>query len=228
MYTLTMTYEEILREFDKDEYNLRSLSQTMFEGRLCKDARKGKVKYPRHIFAKRTTERHNTYMIHYEFRSKDNCLGGPTFLALINSSNGGIFVVQISLAYGIKKVVNIFSPHLFKQYKDRMCLNIDGIDVIKEFFTRNVTTHRNSDFKRKDGDDCDVMDLCIDGAIFGQSTPGGHTFYRTFIGPDQMSDYRKALNEEYNDRVAEARLFSSLQGGLSAMLSLPILKEREK
>ena len=108
-----------------------------------------------------------------------------------------------------------------------MNLNIEGIEVIKEFFTRNVTQHRNSDFKRKEGDDCDVMDLCYDGAIFGQSTPNGHTTYKTFINQDGMSDYRKSLNEEYNDRIEEARLFSSLNGGLPAMLSLPILKERE-
>lgn len=221
-----MTYDEILCEYSKDVIDLRSLSDTMFEGKLCKNARKGKVKYPCHIFAKRTTERHNTYMIHYEFRSKENFLGGPTLFALINSSKG-MFAMQISMAYGIKKVVSIFSPHLFQRYKERMNLNMEGIDVIKEFFTRNVTNHRNSDFKRKEGDDCDVMDLCYDGAIFGQSTPEGHTTYKTFINKEQMSDYRKALNEEYNDRIAEARLFSSLYGGLPAMLSMPVLKERE-
>lgn len=221
-----MTYDEILCEYSKDVIDLRSLSDTMFEGKLCKNARKGKVKYPCHIFAKRTTERHNTYMIHYEFRSKENFLGGPTLFALINSSKG-MFAMQISMAYGIKKVVSIFSPHLFQRYKERMNLNMEGIDVIKEFFTRNVTNHRNSDFKRKEGDDCDVMDLCYDGAIFGQSTPEGHTTYKTFIDKEQMSDYRKALNEEYNDRIAEARLFSSLYGGLPAMLSMPVLKERE-
>ena len=79
-----MTYDEILREYGKDVLDLRSMSDTMFEGKLCKNARKGKVKYPCHIFAKRTTERHNTYMIHYEFKSKENFLGGPTILALIN------------------------------------------------------------------------------------------------------------------------------------------------
>ena len=63
MYTLTMEYDEILQEYNKDELNLRALSKTMFEGKLCKDARKGKVKYPCHIFAKRTTERHHTYII---------------------------------------------------------------------------------------------------------------------------------------------------------------------
>ena len=221
-----MEYDEILLEYDKDESNLRSLSQTMFEGRLCKDARKGKVKYPCHIFAKRTTDRHNTYIIHYEFRSKEDFLGGPTFFALINSSHG-LFAVQISMVLGIKKVVNKFSPHLFKRYKERMYLNMEGIDVIKEFFKRNATTHRNSDFKRRDGDDCDVMDMCYDGAIFGQSSPEGHTTYNTFISQDKMSNYRKVLNEEYNDRIEEARLFASLYGGLPAMLSLPILKERD-
>lgn len=227
MYLLTMTYDEILREYSKDEFDLRSLSDTMFEGKLCKNARKGKVKYPCHIFAKRTTERHNTYVIHYEFRSKDDFLGGPTFFALINSSKG-IFAMQISMAYGMKKVVDLYSPHLFERYKKRMNLNMTGIDIIKEFFTRNATGHRNSDFKRKDGNDYDVMDLCYDGAIFGQSTPEGHTTYYTFINQDHMSNYRKELNEEYNDRIEEARLFSSLYGGLPAMLSLPILKEREK
>lgn len=227
MYTLTMTYEEILREYSKDESELRSLSNTMFEGKLCKDARKGKVKYPYHIFAKRTTERHNTYIIHYEFRSKEDFLGGPTFIVLIDSSHG-FFVLQISMVYGLKKVVNLFTPHLFQRYHERMNLNMTGIDVIKEFFKRNVTTHRNSDFKRKDGDENDVMDLCYDGAIFGQSHPEGHVTYHTFIDKDHMSDYRKALNEEYNERIEEARLFSSLYGGLPAILSLPILKEREK
>lgn len=222
-----MTYEEILREYDKDEFDLRSLSKTMYEGKLCKNARRGKVKYPCHIFAKRSTERHNTYIIHYEFRSREDFLGGPTFFALVNSSHG-IYVVQISMAYGINKVVDLFSPHLFMRYKERMNLSKDGIDVIEEFFIRNVTLHRNSDFKRKDGDDCDVMDLCYDGAIFGQSTPEGHTTYKTFINQEQMSDYRKVLNEEYNDSIEEARLFSSLCGGLPAMLSLPVLKEREK
>lgn len=227
MYTLTMKYDEILREYDKDELNLRALSRTMFEGKLCKDARKGKVKYPYHIFAKRTTERHNTYILHYEFRSKENFLGGPTLFALINSSDGGIFVLQISMAYGIKKVVNIYFPHLFKRYKERMNLDIEGVDVIKEFFKRNATSHRNSDFKRKDGDKCDVMDLCYDGAIYGQSTPEGHVTYHTFIDKDHMSNYRKALNEDYNDLIEEARQFSLFYGGLPAMLSLPILKERE-
>ncbi len=226
MYTLTMKYEEILREFSKDEADLRALSRTMFEGKLCKDARKGKVKYPCHIFAKRTTEQHNTYIIHYEFRSKEDFLGGPTFFALIDSGRG-IFVMQISMAYGLKKVVNLYSPHLFKRYQERMGLSITGIDLIKEFFKRNVTSHRNSDFKRKDGDENDVMDLCYDGAIYGQSTSEGHITYHTFIDKDHMSDYRKALNEEYNDLIEEARLFSSFYGGLPAMLSLPILKERE-
>ena len=49
-----MTYDEILCEYSKDVIDLRSLSDTMFEGKLCKNARKGKVKYPCHIFAKRT------------------------------------------------------------------------------------------------------------------------------------------------------------------------------
>ena len=71
------------------------------------------------------------------------------------------------------------------------------------------------------------MGMCYDGAIFGQSTPEGHTIYKTFINHQDMSDYRKSLNDEYNDRIKEARIFSSLYGGLSAMLSLPILKERE-
>ena len=221
-----MEYDEILQEYNKDELNLRALSKTMFEGKLCKDARKGKVKYPCHIFAKRTTERHNTYIIHYEFRSKDDFLGGPTFFALIDSAHG-IFAMQISMAYGIKKVVNLYSPHLFKRYNERMNLNLTGLDIIKEFFKRNVTSHRNSDFKRKDGDECDVMDLCYDGAIYGQCTPEGHVTYHTFIDKCHMSDYRKALNEDYNERIAEARLFASLYGGLPAMLSLPILKERE-
>ena len=221
-----MKYDEILREYSKDESNLRALSRTMFEGKLCKDARKGKKKYPCHIFAKRTTERHNTYIIHYEFRSKDDFLGGPTFFALIDSSQG-IFALQISMVQGMKKAVNLFSPHLFKRYNERMNLNKTGIDIIKEFFTRNTTTHRNSDFKRKDGDDCDVMDLCFDGAIYGQSTPEGNAIYHTFIDKDHMSDYRKALNEEYNNLIEEARMFSSFYGGLPAMLSLPILKERD-
>lgn len=221
-----MTYDEILQEYNKDESELRSLARTMFEGKLCKNARKGKAQYPCHIYAKRTTERHNTYMIHYEFRSKDDFLGGPTFFALIDSS-GGLYAMQISMVYGIKQRVTIFSPHLFKRYKERMNLNMEGIDVIKEFFKRNATQHRNSDFRRKDGDDCDVMDLCYDGAVFGQGTPEGHTFYKTFINQDQMSDYRKSLNEDYNDRIEEARIFASLCGGLPAMLSLPTLKERE-
>ena len=227
MLLANMKYEQILQEYSKDESNLRSLSRTMFEGKLCKDARKGKVKYPCHIFAKRTTERHNTYMIHYEFRSKDDFLGGPTFFALIDTENG-IMAVRISMAYGMKKVVSKYAPHLFKQYRDRMNLDIDGIDVIKEFFKRNATQHRNSDFKRRDGDDCDVMDLCYDGAVFGQGTPEGHTFYRTFINKENMSDYRKLLNEGYNERIEEARMFASIYGGLPAMLSLPILKERNK
>ena len=226
MYTLTMTYDEILKKYSKDELDLHSLSKTMFEGKLCKNARRGKAKYPCHIFAKRTTERNNTYIIHYEFRSKDNFLGGPTFFALISSSHG-TFALQISMAFGIKQVVSLYSPHLFKRYKERMKLDLEGIDVIKEFFTRNITVHRNGDFQRKDGDDCDVMDMCYDGAIFGQSTPEGHTIYKTFINHQDMSDYRKSLNDEYNDRIKEARIFSSLYGGLSAMLSLPILKERE-
>ena len=223
MFVPSMTYEEILQEYKRDEFDLRALSNTMFEGKLCKNARKGKVKYPCHIFAKRTTERHNTYLIHYEFRSQENFLGGPTLIALINSSNG-LVAMQITMECGLKRVVTLYSPHLFKRYKERMNLSIDGIDVIKEFFIRNVTLHRNSDFKRKDGDDCDVMDLCYDGAIFGQSTPEGHTTYKTFINQEQMSDYRKMLNEEYNDRIEEARMFSSLCGGLPAMLSLPVLK----
>jgi hypothetical protein len=221
-----MTYDEILREYSKDESELRSLSRTMREGKLCKDARKGKVKYPCHIFAKRTTERHNTYIIQYEFRSKDDFLGGPTCFAIVDSSRG-IFVIRITMAYGVKKVVNLLSPHLFTRYKERMNLDLTGIDVIKEFFKRNATTHRNSNFKRRDGDDNDVMDLCYDGAIYGQGTPEGHTRYNTFIDKDHMSDYRKALNEEYNDRIEDARLFSSLCGGLSAMLSIPVLKERD-
>lgn len=227
MYTLTMTYDDILHEYEKDEFELHSLSKTMFEGKLCKNARRGNAKYPCHVFAKRTTERHNIYIIHYEFRSKTNCLGGPTFFALINSSNG-TFALQISMALGIKKVISLYSPHLFKRYKERMKLNLEGLDVIKEFFVRNVTLHRNSDFKRKDGDDWDVMDLCYDGAIFGQCTKDGHTTYKTFINQEEMSNYRKSLNNDYNERIEEARLYSTIQGGLPAMLALPILQEREK
>ena len=226
MYTLSMTYEEILREYEKDLYDLNSLAETMYEGRLCKNARRGKTKYPDHIFAKRATKRNNTYIIHYEFRSETDFLGGPTFFALINDVNG-VYVLQIGLAYGMGKVVNLFTPHLFKRYKERMKLDKEGLEVVKEFFKQNVTGHRNSDFKRKDGDDCDVMDLCYDGAIFGQSTPEGHTIYKTFINKENMSDYRKSLNEEYNERIEEARMFTLLNGGLPAMLTLPVLKERE-
>ncbi|MBR1525187.1 MAG: hypothetical protein IJ640_00810 [Prevotella sp.] len=212
MLTETMTAAEKFAEMRKDWRNILNEDIRFRNNGGWKCARSPKAKYPMQIIHEWTSPTtHNRYLLQDVLNSRREALNGNGSLmvrALLTTAEGVALCMQNIADEKNKYSLLTFRPHLFKRYKERMGLKMDGIDLIRHFLKHNTFFVFNEDYRRSEGNTTDVMITCYDGAVFGRYDESGEVDdidLRTFISSETMQEgYKAKFNGEYESCITAA------------------------
>lgn len=204
-----MTPQEMIDELHKDYDELRAINMRFLTTGGIKHLRRQGTKFPAFVTKEQRTKRGNRYMCIFQFRKRGdvfNLDGLETRIALLQTKEG---LAGVSLAYSGKyqqEVVYLYRPHMFKRYKERMGLNLEGIDLIRYFEKRNIDSIIHDDYQHKEGDiENDFMMTVYDGALFGTKREVDGRIcevINTFIANDTMQEgYKSQFNSKHDQAV---------------------------
>lgn len=227
-----MSPQETLIELVKDRRELLQHNRRYLAQGHCKQFRNA-TKFPVYQMHEVTTSTNNHYLLLNTFEDRAHVYQqNPMFeaRAVVETGKGKAAVAIVSAPkaeHGL--CVFYFMPHLFSRYRERMGLNIEGIELMRYMFKRNDDFLHHPKYRRKTmDDDSDVMLSCYDGAVFGYRHPQDRNsvVLMTFVANDTMQEgYKSRFNKEYNDEVAERRREISF---LMPNVVMPPLKLRKQ
>ena len=220
MLLLNMTPKEMIEEIRKDNEQVYNLNMRFLINGGAKHLRRQGAKFPAYVMRELQSARGNRYLSTFLFRNRGEvfkCAAQESRLALVTGKEG---IYGVSLAYSGKfqqEVVYLYYPHVYKRYRERMGLDINGVELIRYFEKRNCDTIFNDGYSRKDSDGKDIMLSVLDGALFGswEEQDGQVRFViKTFIANDTMQEgYKSQFNDKYNDAVDELAFWLPLMDG---------------
>jgi hypothetical protein len=222
MYVPTMNSDEMYAEFDKDYGELiYTLWYKIFPSKRIKAMRREGQRFPAKLIFEHKTERNNTYLIDITFPTRKSVfvqhpgklVSGYTAVISTNSGNMAIMFDQSGTVKSVDDEGNVESekvriitqimPHAFIRYKERKELDVDGIDIIKDFLKSNYDFQIRPRYHGTDNNEICV--ICKDGGIFGEIEFAENTYKviaKTFISNDTMQEgYKSEFNKDYNDFV---------------------------
>ena len=224
MLVETMTTKEMIDELRKDFSQIQEKTWKFIDGGGIRHLRRPNAKFPAYITRDIQTSRGNKYISIILFRKRGDVfkLNASELVSAILQTKEGLATVSLSYSGKYRKeILHYYRPHMFKRYKERMGLDLDGIDLIKYFDNRNADLIVQDDYKHKEGDmEHDIMLTCYDGALFGTiKEDGGDICYmlNTFIANETMQDgYKSKFNRRHNEAIDKAEFFSKLGSGYSS------------
>lgn len=220
MLVETMTSKEIMEEIRKDFKQLNELTRRFIENGGVRHLRRQGSKFPAYVIKVQRTSRGNRYICDFLFKRRDDVFknnGMETRMALMETKEG---LAGITVVYNGKyeqEILHLYRPHVFKRYKERMGLDLEGVELIKYFDKRNSDTILHDNYRHKEGDiENDIMLTCQDGALFGtKSEADGCICYtiNTFIANDTMQDgYKAQFNNMHNQAIEQIKEEDELFG----------------
>lgn len=204
-----MTPQEMMNELHKDYDQLRAVNMRFLTNGGIKHLRRQGAKFPAYVMKEQRTSRGNRYLCQFLFKKRGDVFtlnGLGSQLAIMETKDGLSGVSLVFSGKFNKEVVYLYRPHVYKRYKERMGLDLEGIDIIRYFDKRNCDTIFNEDYVHKEGDEKnDFMMTIRDGALFGtiQDVDGCICYViKTFIANDTMQEgYKAQFNNRYNEEV---------------------------
>lgn len=221
MLVETMTIKEIFDELRKDYKELYEKTWLFLESGGVKHLRRPYAKFPAYIRRELKSSRNNRHLSTILFRKRGDVfkMKAQELITTLLQTKEGLAAVSIvhSGTFG-KEVLYFYRPHMFKRYKERMGLDLNGIELIKYFNDRNADGFMHDDYKHKEGDiDNDVMITVYDGALFGTLKEEDGCIcctINTFIANDTMQDgYKSKFNKRHDHMVDEVEFFGSISQG---------------
>lgn len=215
MLVETMTAKEMMDELHKDYDYLYDKNIRFIDSGGIRHLKRPYAKFPAYVMREVKTPRGNRYICNLLFKKRGDVFKLNAFEcrnAILQTQEG---LATVALVYSVKhqkEVLHIYRPHVYKRYKERMGIDVDGIELIKHFEKRNIDTFVHDDYKHKEGDvEHDVMMTVYDGALFGtMSEVDGCLCYtiKTFIANDTMQEgYKSKFNKRHNDAIDEIEFF---------------------
>lgn len=217
MLVETMTAKEMMDELHKDYDFLYDNNIHFIDSGGVRHLKRPYAKFPAYIRREVKTPRGNRYICNLLFKKRGdvfklNALECRT--AILQTHEG---IATVALVYSVKyqkEILYVYKPHVYTRYKERMGIDVDGIELIKYYEKRNIDTIVHDDYKHKEGDiEHDIMLTVYDGALFGTSSEvDGCVCYtiKTFIANDTMQEgYKSKFNKRHNDVIDEIEFFGA-------------------
>ena len=182
---LSRDYDNCL---DKVEIECRKIRRTIIKSK----------KFPIHfepvefIFPKQ-----NRYLIFLEANSKKNAENPIITVVALYNRHDGLYAAAISKLYGSIIKVNIYPPHFFQRYKERiLCENVTTKEAIKLFF-RN-----NSNIVGELTTENEFRGSCKDGFVFGTTINCTIDIFKTIISNNMLKGTQIDLSSKMSKWVA--------------------------
>ena len=215
MLVETMSPKEMMDELHKDYDFLYNNNIRFMENGGIKRLKKQYAKFPAYIMRDVKTTRGNRYLCNILFRKRGDVFKMKAIEcrdAILQTKEGIATVAIVYSGKYRKEVLHIYRPHVFKRYKERMGLDMDGIELVKHFCLHNSDTIVHDDYKHKEGDmEHDFMLTIYDGALFGtEKEVDGCVCYtvNTFIANETMQDgYKSRFNKRHNEAIDDIEFF---------------------
>lgn len=224
MLVETMTTKEMMDELHKDIDFLNHNELRFIDTGGIRHLKRPYAKFPAYIMREVKTPRGNKYLCNLLFKKRGDVfkLSAQTCrTAILQTKEGLATLALVHSGKYDKEILHYYRPHMFKRYRERMGLDVDGVELIREFDKRNSDTIVHEDYKHKEGDiEHDVMMTIYDGALFGtEKNENGYICYviNTFIANDTMQEgYKSKFNKRHNDAIDEIVFFKDLGSGYTS------------
>lgn len=224
MLVETMTTKEMMEEMRKDFSYIQERTWQFIDSGGIRHLRRPNAKFPAYIIIDFKTPRGNTYITTLLFNKRGDVFktkASQCVSAIMQTKEG---LASLAIVYSgkyNKEILHYFRPHMFKRYRERMNLDMDGLELIRYFDRRNGDTIVHSDYKHKEGDmEHDIMLTAYDGALFGtMKEEDGRICYviNTFIANDTMQEgYKSRFNKRHNDAIDEIEFFKDISANYTS------------
>lgn len=192
--------DDMIREMQADRREIEAAMKLAVRAKFMREYREGRLKMPCSRFIEHTCRSRNHYLVRMKFVKEDD-LRSPMYapICLFDSDMGKKAVEMTSSTSEIFCAIE-YEPHVFKRYKERMGLDLDGIKLMKHFFQRNTTMFL-ADGKRKGGTEADIMIVMKEGCLFGEQVNEIGIVAKTFISKETLIGYRGMECEKYNSLI---------------------------
>lgn len=139
----------------------------------------------------------NRYLIFLEASSKKNTECPLITVVALYNRHDGLYAAAISKLHGSIIKVNIYSPHFFQRYKERiLCENVTTRQAMKLFFRNNNNIagdiSENNDFRAS----------CNEGFIFGTTITYTIDIFKTIISNNMLKGTQIDLSSKMSKWVA--------------------------
>lgn len=196
MLVLTMTKEEMANEVRAEKaFVLAMIAQkTIKVDRLSIKERN----FPKCYHALITSKRKNKWIIKWYFASRQNVRQ----LCYIDAycyfeSPHGKYVVSPDVTKPNWERVSIYSPHFFNRYASRMNLRLTGIELIQNYFVKNISRDHKCETNDK-GET--IISCCTEEGVSMGLVTGNIEIFRTFISNDMPKGDQIEIFGELNEK----------------------------
>ena len=210
----SMTHEEVYQELERDRENISRLWAHQQEGRRravlkCKT-------FPLHVWQEYTSPRKNKYLFYTRFFDKRMKMILTGICAVRRTSEG---MTLYTTWLGHQKLITpmVLLPHVWKRYKERMGVNLSGIDLFKHYFQRNPfgsdSHNQNAVGRSVRYAGMTHLSCCVnDGVLLGQVV-GDMFVAHTFITYAMTSGLQQ---QEFTERRSEIKTDKDFFVGLKS------------
>lgn len=129
-----------------------------------------------------------------------------SMLTLLQQEKGyRVFEIMPTTLGAIMEGLCIYNSHLFSRYRERMKIDLNGIELIKNFF------ESNGEQMAKISDDNNILAFCSNGALLGRYFPEHNSLvYNTFISKE-MQFYQQIQEREIAEGTNKNMLSELIQ-----------------
>ena len=197
MIVPTMAEEELIRELFDDIPSVVAKSDIILDKRLRKACLRRSI-YPISVSEIITTKRKNKWIVMQIAKTKKMSGDNSIFVfACLFDTPHGVYVYQPIVWGGGATTLNIYPPHFFRRYRERLGLSETGVDLIKRYLRATaIGTVINS----VEGN---ITHTISEGMCLGVSTVVGSHLLKTFIPNEMLRESQIGIAEVGHKLQAE-------------------------
>lgn len=210
-----MTADEIFREMSRDRYRKEALLVHKYKEHAKVALKRNMWPFVSYINVD-VKESHNRYLVQFFFKDKyftkkQKCMA-VSMMALVPEDRGlYMFCLEQNRNNG-QFMISSYSPHVFKRYAERFGIDKTGVELIREFVTRNQAWyfHNTKSPVSYDGSKYHTVSVMPDGILLGTTDNNGRVYVNTFVTRDMLRHDQLELIEDLRE---ENKQFSSITYG---------------
>lgn len=210
-----MTADEIFREMSRDRYRKEALLIHKYKEHAKVALKRNRWPFVSYINVE-VKESHNKYLVQFFFKdkhfTKKQKYMAVSMMAIVQEDRGMYMFCLEQNRHNGQFMISSYSPHVFKRYAERFGIYKTGVELIREFVTRNQAWyfHNTKSPVSYDGSKYHTVAVMPDGLLLGTTDNNGRVYVNTFVTRDMLRQDQLDLIEDLRE---ESKKFSSITYG---------------